>query len=160
MTPTIESTRFAQYCINVYCVSGRCYLVCGPQTREESCFTQAVFCDCRRPHAKMIHTLQEHLRAIEESDDFQDWRRRVSPASWDFNNSRCPLCFVACRQAAKELRELMGSDYDRFLAATLEITVQNPPPEAKDTPLGPTGVAGPPSSPNAVHLSLPNAGYV
>lgn len=159
MNPTIESTRFGEYCINVYRVGDSCFLVCGRQTPEESCFTQTVFCDCRQPRAGLIGFLQEHLRAIEESDDFQDWRRRVSPTPWDFNNSRCPLCFVACRQAAKELRELMGSDYDRFLAASLRITVHTSSTEAEGGSLRPPGVARGPSSPNAAHLSLPSAGY-
>ena len=158
MNPTIESTRFGQYCINVYRVNGNCHLVCGRQQTEESCFSLPVFWNCDWPRGDLIHTLQEHLRRLDDSNDFQDWRRRVSSTPWDSNNSRCPFCFVACRQAAKELRRLMGPDYDRFLAATLVVTVQNPPREPENNPLPPTGAAGPPSSPNAAHLSLPNAG--
>ena len=130
MNPTIESTRFGQYCINVYLLSGGCFLVCGRQGTAETYFTQAVFRDCRRPLGSLIHTLQQHLQRLEESNDFQDWFQLVYGTPWDPNDSRCPLCFVACRQVADELRGLMGADYGRFLQTTLQITVCHLPPEA------------------------------
>jgi len=142
MDPTIESTRFGQYCINVYRLGDSCYLVCGRQGAAESCFTQAVFRDCRRPQGNLIHTLQQHLRRFEESNDFQDWHRQIYRASWDPANSRCPLCFVACGQAAKELRKLMGPDYDRFLAASLEISVQHASQRNECEALGQAGQGG------------------
>lgn len=125
MNLAIESTRFGEHCINIYRVGGHCYLVCGKRGRTECCFTQTVFPHCHQQEDNLIRTLQRQLQALEKTNDFQEWFRLVQGMPWDTSsdNSRCPICFLGCRQVADELRKLMRAEYGQFLTTTLQIKV-------------------------------------
>lgn len=74
--------------------------------------------------------------ALEETSDFREWFRLVYGEAWDGHDSRCPLCFIVCVHVARQLRELMGADYDLFVTAALQVTAGNLPAEGDSWPTG------------------------
>ncbi|MHB8902328.1 MAG: hypothetical protein ACYC6Y_26510 [Thermoguttaceae bacterium] len=145
MNPTFESTRFSEFSINIYHLDGVSYLVCGKRHAIDTSVTRTVFQQCRRSANGLIRSLQQQLRAVEQTTDFQKWFQIVYDRPWDEDHdSRCPFCFLGCRQTAEDLRALMGDRYEQFLASPLKIMVRDLPVETESpVPAFSNFVAGP-----------------